>query len=140
LRQANHAEKVQKLRTALNERAKREPGLRFYSLYDKVCREDVLAHSYALCRANKGAAGPDGITFEDIEGSGGPGSMLARLAEELKTKRYTPGPVRRVYIPKANGGERPLGIPIRAANNINVQEGALGNGHDHTADPSVGRA
>jgi RNA-directed DNA polymerase len=111
LPQAKHAEKVQKLRTALNERAKREPGLRFYSLYDKVCREDMLAHSYALCRANKGAAGPDGITFEDIEGSGGPGPMLARLAEDLKTKRYTPGPVRRVYIPKANGGERPLGIP-----------------------------
>lgn len=109
--QASHAEKVQKLRKALYERAKREPTLRFYSLYDKVHREDVLAHAYALCRANKGAAGPDGVTFEDIEQSGGPGTMLARLAEDLKTKRYTPGPVRRVYIPKANGGERPLGIP-----------------------------
>lgn len=102
---------VQKLRKALYERAKRDPSLRFYSLYDKVHRHDVLAHAYALCRANKGAAGPDGVTFEDIEGSGGPGPMLARLAEELKTKQYTPGPVRRVYIPKANGGERPLGIP-----------------------------
>lgn len=108
---ASHTENVQKLRTALYERAKREPGLRFYSLYDKVYREDVLAHAYALNRANHGAAGPDGTTFEDIEQGGGPGSMLARLAEELKTKRYTPGPVRRVYIPKANGGERPLGIP-----------------------------
>lgn len=109
--QASHAENVQKLQTALYERAKREPGLRFYSLYDKVYREDVLAHSYALCRANKGAAGPDGVTFEDIEQGGGPGQVLAQLAEELKTKKYTPGPVRRVYIPKANGGERPLGIP-----------------------------
>jgi group II intron reverse transcriptase/maturase len=104
-------ESVQKLRTALYERAKRESGLRFYSLYDKVNRQDVLAYAYALCRANKGAAGPDGVTFEDIERSGGPGPMLARLAEELKTKKYKPGPVRRVYIPKANGGERPLGIP-----------------------------
>ena len=108
---ASHTEKVQKLRKALYERAKREPGLRFYSLYDKVYREDVLAHGYARCRANHGAAGPDGVTFEDIERGGGPGSMLARLAEELKTKKYTPGPVRRVYIPKADGGERPLGIP-----------------------------
>lgn len=104
-------ESVQKLRTALYERAKREPRLRFYSLYDKVYRTDVLAHAYALCRANKGAAGPDGITFEDIEQGGGPASMLARLAEELTTRQYKPGPVRRVYLPKANGGERPLGIP-----------------------------
>jgi RNA-directed DNA polymerase len=104
-------ENVQKLRTALYERAKREPGPRFYSLYDKVYRTDVLAHAYALCRANKGAAGPDGITFEDIEQGGGPALMLARLAEELTTRQYKPGPVRRVYLPKANGGERPLGIP-----------------------------
>jgi RNA-directed DNA polymerase len=102
---------VQELRKALYERAKRDPGLRFYSLYDKVYRGDVLAFAYALCRANKGAAGPDGVTFAAIEESGGPDPMLARLAEELKTKQYTPGPVRRVYIPKANGGERPLGIP-----------------------------
>lgn len=104
-------ESVQKLRKALYERAKRDPGCRFHSLYDKVYRPDALAHAYALCRANKGAAGPDGTTFEDIEQSGGPGPVLARLAEELRTKQYEPGPVRRVYIPKANGGERPLGIP-----------------------------
>lgn len=110
---ARHTEiqSVQKLRKALYERAKRERNLRFYSLYDKIYRQDVLAHAYALCRANQGAAGPDGVTFEDIEREGGPDPMLVRLAEELKTKQYMPGPVRRVYIPKANGGERPLGIP-----------------------------
>jgi group II intron reverse transcriptase/maturase len=102
---------IQKLQTALYERAKREPKLRFYSVYDKVYRQEMLEHAYALSRANRGAAGPDGVTFEDIETSGGPGAMLARLAKELKTKEYEPGPVRRVYIPKANGGERPLGIP-----------------------------
>jgi len=104
-------ESVQKLRKALYERAKRDSGLRFYSLYDKVYRRDVLAYAYALCRANRGAAGPDGVTFKDIEGTGGPEPLLARLAEELRTKQYKPGPIRRVYIPKANGGERPLGIP-----------------------------
>jgi RNA-directed DNA polymerase len=104
-------ESIQKLRTALYERAKREPKLRFYSLYDKVFRSDVLGFAYALCRANKGAPGPDGTTFEDIEANDGRSRLLARLAKELKTKEYKPGLVRRVYVPKANGGERPLGIP-----------------------------
>lgn len=108
---ATTKDKVQELRKALYERAKREPGSRFYSLYDKVCRHDVLAHAYALCKANHGAAGVDGTTFEDIEENGGPGPLLAQLANELRTKQYQPGEVRRVYTPKANGGERPLGIP-----------------------------
>ncbi len=102
--------KIRDLQRALYLRAKREPRFRFYALYDKVWRTDFLAHAYALARANGGAPGPDGMTFADIETTGS-AELVATLQEELKTKRYRPGPVRRVYIPKANGGERPLGIP-----------------------------
>ena len=109
-REASHTRKIQNLPTGLYLRAKESPKLRFYSLYDKVHRTDVLRHAYALCRANHGAAGPDGQTFKDIE-EGGVEALLIRLTEQLKGKTYRPGPVRRVYIPKANGGERPLGIP-----------------------------
>jgi RNA-directed DNA polymerase len=103
-------EKIRNLQRALYQCAKRSPGQRFYSLYDKVYRQDVLAHAYAVCRANGGAAGPDGMTFEFIEESEVE-AMLTKASEQLRTKTYKPGPVRRVYIPKANGGERPLGIP-----------------------------
>lgn len=103
-------EKIRELQRALYQRAKREPRFRAYALYDKVCRKDVLAHAYALCKANGGAPGPDGQTFDDIEVRGSE-VLLEELHEELKTKRYKPGPVRRVYIPKLDGGERPLGIP-----------------------------
>jgi RNA-directed DNA polymerase len=102
--------KLRELQRALYLRAKKEPKLRFYSLYDKVYRPDILAHAYALAKANGGATGPDGMTFEEIEASGGT-ALLEELHDELKTKRYRPGPVRRVYIPKLSGGERPLGIP-----------------------------
>lgn len=102
--------KIRELQRALYLRSKREPRFRFYALYDKVWRADFLAHAYALARANGGTAGPDGVTFADIEASGSAG-LLETLREELRTKQYRPGPVRRVYIPKANGGERPLGIP-----------------------------
>ncbi len=103
-------EKVEKLRTALHTKAKAEPEFRFYALYDKMYRMDVLMHAYARCRANDGAAGVDGQTFEDIT-TYGPAKWLGELAEELKTRTYKPQAVRRVWIPKADGKQRPLGIP-----------------------------
>ena len=104
-------EKLRKLQRALYVKAKCEPRCRFYALYDKVYREDILAHAYALCRSNRGAPGVDGQTFEDIE-TYGRGRWLAELGEEVRTGRYKPQPVRRVLIPKPGGvGQRPLGIP-----------------------------
>lgn len=101
---------VQKLRKALHVKAKGEPACRFHALYDKVYRRDILAQAYERCRANGGAAGVDGQTFEDIEESGRD-QWLDQLALELKTKGYRPEAVRRVYIPKPDGKQRPLGIP-----------------------------
>ena len=86
------------------------PGFRFYQLYDKIYRADILAHAYAQAKANKGASGVDGVTFEMIEAQGRE-EWLAGLDEELRGKTYRPQPVRRVTIPKPGGGERPLGIP-----------------------------
>jgi len=101
---------IRELQRALYLRAKQEPRFRAYALYDKVHRPDILAHAYALAKANGGAPGPDGVTFAEIEAAGRD-VLLDDLREALQTKRYQPGPVRRVYIPKLNGGERPLGIP-----------------------------
>src|SRR5215469_8951430 len=101
---------VQKLRKALHAKAKEAPGFRFYALYDKVYREDVLAFAYRCCKANGGAAGVDGQNFEDIERYGLE-RWLGELAQQLKSRTYQPLPVRRVYIPKPNGGQRPLGVP-----------------------------
>ena len=92
-------------------KAKAEPAFRFYLLYDKICRGDILLHAYRLARANAGAPGVDGVTFAAIE-EWGLEAWLTGLREDLVSKRYKPDPVRRVMIPKANGdGERPLGIP-----------------------------
>src|ERR1700689_1686174 len=102
--------KIRELQIKLYRKAKNEPGYRFYMLYDKVYREDILAHAYALARANQGAPGVDGQSFEEIE-SAGLGEGLTGIREELRNKTYQPQPVRRVMIPKPGGGERPLGIP-----------------------------
>src|ERR1017187_2360344 len=101
---------VQKLQTALHAKAKESPSFRFYALYDKVYRKDVLTHAYECCRANGGAAGVDGQRFEDIEAYGVE-RWLGELAQELKSRTYQPLPVRRVYIPKPDGKQRPLGVP-----------------------------
>ena len=101
---------VQTLQTTLQTKAKREPATRFYSLWDKVCRKDILRHAYQRCRANRGSPGCDAESFEQIEQQGRE-RWLERLRQELQAKQYAPRPLLRVWIPKANGGQRPLGIP-----------------------------
>jgi len=103
-------EKLRSLQGKLYDKAKAEPGYRFYLLYDKLYRADILAHAYALARHNAGAPGVDGETFERIEAAG-VGDWLAGVADALRTRRYRAEPVRRVMIAKPGGGERPLGIP-----------------------------
>jgi RNA-directed DNA polymerase len=103
-------DKIRTLQRKLYSKAKAEPGFRFYLLYDKICREDILRHAHALARSNAGAAGVDGVSFAQIEAQGVE-VWLAGLREELVLKRYRPQAVRRVMIPKPGGGERPLGIP-----------------------------
>ena len=103
-------EKVRKLQAALHAKAKGSPGYRFYALYDKLYREDILAFAYRRCRQNGGSAGFDGESFEDIKAYGVE-RWLGERAEELRKKTYRPQPVLRQWIPKPNGGRRPLGIP-----------------------------
>jgi group II intron reverse transcriptase/maturase len=101
---------VQKLQAALHDKAKKSADFRFYALYDKVYRKDVLTFAYECCKANGGAAGVDDQTFEDIEAYGAE-RWLDELTQELKSRTYHPLPVRRVYIPKPGGQQRPLGVP-----------------------------
>ena len=102
---------VQKLQAALHAKAKGSPDYRFYALYDKVYRKDILAFAYDCCKSNKGAAGVDGQSFEDIEDYG-LDRWLDELTQELKSRTYQPAAVRRVHIPKPDGKTRPLGIPM----------------------------
>jgi group II intron reverse transcriptase/maturase len=106
----SHPEKVRKLQTTLHVKAKGSPNYRFYLLYDKVYRNDVLNEAWRQCRSNGGSRGVDGQTFAEIEAYGVQ-RWLDELAEELRTKAYRPQAVRRVYIPKPDGKQRPLGIP-----------------------------
>jgi RNA-directed DNA polymerase len=103
---------VRRLQRALYVKAKNEPAYRFYLLYDKVSRDDILTHAYRVSRAARGARTPgvDGVTFEDIEAAGRD-EWVAGLRRTLQDKTYRPAPVRRVRIEKPGGGQRPLGIP-----------------------------
>src|SRR5205814_10378436 len=110
------------------DKAKGSPNFRFYALYDKVYREDVMAFAYECCKANGGAAGVDGQTFEDIE-EYGVKKWLDELMQELKSRTYQPQPVRRVGIPKPDGKQRPLGVPAikdRVAQTARSEERRVG--------------
>jgi RNA-directed DNA polymerase len=110
LRELRNTEWLREFQRKLHEKAKAEPKFRFYSLYDKTYRMEVLGEAYRKAKANGGTCGVDGETFEDIERKG-INDYLAELQLEMKQRRYEPKPVRRVYIPKPNGKQRPLGIP-----------------------------
>ena len=102
---------IRTLQRKLYRKAKQEPTYRFYALYDKISRDDILSHAWRLVRANRGSPGIDGVSFESIERDNGVQALLKKLAQDLREKTYRAQPVRRVMIPKADGSQRPLGIP-----------------------------
>ena len=110
-REAGEPAPIFSLRQKLGQKAKREPKFRFYSLYGHILREDVLLYAFKKVKENRGTAGVDGVTVEDIESKIGVKNFVVQLQEELRKRRYRPQPVKRVYIPKADGRKRPLGIP-----------------------------
>ena len=119
-------ESVWKLQEALRAKAKREPAARFHSLYDKIYRKDVLWHAWRCCRANGGAPGVDGVTFEQIEERGVTG-WLEELIRELRKGTYRPDAVLRVWIPKPGSTkQRPLGVPYLKDRVIQMAAGRLG--------------
>ena len=125
---------VQKLQTALHAKAKAQAGYRFYALYDKISRDDILAHAYAQCRSNKGAPGIDRQDFADIEAYGVE-RWLAELALALRQESYRPEPIRRVFIPKTNGKLRPLA----AVFGLQRMAGGAGAKHGGAGIAGIGR-